>query len=167
MDDGRASDVVRVAGLRRRRSGPARPLESWRPLRSRGGVNGGWLEGVELSLSTLADQVGVRTAVLSRSTKRCAAMGSPPPASTATILRYRYRCWRRARRGPADYGPTCATTGRSQGRRRRRRCSSTRPIVAASIPNMICGTSPASSSPTPMPPGTAPAAGRCSRRPGR
>lgn len=50
----------------------------------------------------------------------------------AMILRYRY--WRRARRRLANYGPTCATTGRSKGRRHQRRCSSTRPIVAASIP---------------------------------
>ena len=50
-------------------------------------------------------------------------MCSPPSACTATTPRC--RCWPRARRSPAGSGPMCATTGRSPGRSRRRRCSAT------------------------------------------
>ena len=47
------------------------------------------------------------------------------------------RFWPRARPAPAAYGPMCATTGRLADLIRRRRCSSIRVIVAASIPNSI------------------------------
>ena len=43
----------------------------------------------------------------------------------------------------------CATTSRSAGRRRRRRCSITRAIAPASIPRRIWPTTPGSSRPTP------------------
>jgi len=46
-------------------------------------------------------------------------------------------CWRRGRPSPADYGPTCVTTGHSPGRRLRPRCSSTRVIEPASIRTSI------------------------------
>ena len=61
-----------------------------------------------------------------------AATSSPPRGCTATTRRCRY--WPRARPTPAGYGPMCATIGRLPGPTRRRRCSSTRATVPASIP---------------------------------
>ena len=50
----------------------------------------------------------------------------PPSGCTATTRRS--RSWPRARPTPADFGSMCATTGRSAGRSRRRRYSTTRAI---------------------------------------
>ena len=76
------------------------------------------------------------------------AMCLPPSACMATTPRC--RCWPRTRPSPAGYGPMCATTGRSADRRRRRQCSSTRAIAAASIRAGISRAMPASCRPTPM-----------------
>ena len=62
-------------------------------------------------------------------------MSSRPSASMPTTRPC--RCWPRARPAPADYGPMCATTGPLAAPIRRRRCSSTRAIAAASIPSSI------------------------------
>jgi hypothetical protein len=62
-------------------------------------------------------------------------MSCPPGACMATTQRR--PCWPRARPSRGDVGPTCATTGRSQGRRHRRRCSSTRVIARGNIPSAI------------------------------
>ena len=59
-------------------------------------------------------------------------MSLRPSASMPTTRRC--RCWPRARPAPAGCGPMCATTGPSPAPIRRRRCSSTRPTAAASIP---------------------------------
>ena len=90
-------------------------------------------EGVALSLSTLADQVGACAAVLQplyEATARPCARRRAPARRRHTGA----GAGARARRGPADYGPTCATTGRSRDRRRRRRCSSTRAIARGEHP---------------------------------
>ena len=50
-----------------------------------------------------------------------------------------------------DYGPMCATTGRSAGRTRRPRSSSTRATATASIPRGISPAMPGSCRPMPMP----------------
>jgi hypothetical protein len=71
--------------------------------------------------------------------------------SDYTATRPRCRCWPRIRPLPADYGPMCATTGRSAVRRRRQRSSTTRATAPASIRAAISRPTPASCKPTPMP----------------
>ena len=61
------------------------------------------------------------------------------------------RCWPRARRRPGEPGSMCATTGRSAGAIRRRRCSTTRATGPASIPSVIWTAMPASCRRMPMP----------------
>ena len=92
-------------------------------------------EGVPLSLSTLADQVGACCAVLAPLFRRIEPMCSPPSGCTATTRPC--RSWPRARPIPGDVGSMCATIGRLVGRRRRRRCSTTRAIAAASTRRRI------------------------------
>ena len=71
-------------------------------------------EGIELSLSTLADQVGACATVLqplhALIERACAG---PPSGCTATTPPC--RSWPRARRSRGISGPMCATTGRSAG----------------------------------------------------
>src|SRR5437016_12810875 len=104
-------------------------------------------EGVPLSLSTLADQVGGCCAVLAPSSGGSRHMSAPLSGCTATTPPC--RSWPRARPIPGDAGFTCATIVRSAGRVRRRRCSITRAIGAASMPRRIWPTIPGSFRPTP------------------
>src|SRR6266481_3593137 len=62
----------------------------------------------------------------------------------------RCRCWPRARPGPAGCGPMCVTIVRSVAPRRRPRSTTTRPIVAASIPNGILRATAGFCRPTPI-----------------
>jgi hypothetical protein len=86
-------------------------------------------EGVPLSLSTLADQVGGCCAVLApliwRIERHVLAAGD----CTATAPSY--RSWLRGRPTLGDVRFTCATTVHLAGRRRRRRCSTTPAIDLA------------------------------------
>jgi transposase len=118
-------------------------------------------EGVPLSLSTLADQVGACCAVLSPLIARIeahvfAAERLHGDDTTVPVLA-------RGKTDSADAGFMSATTGRLRARAHRRRCSITRATAAA---NIRMGTSPAmpgSSRPMPMadtPNCTKPAAGR-------
>ena len=88
-------------------------------------------EGVPLSLSTLADQVGAGCAVLEPLLRRIEPMSWPPSVCTATTRPC--RCWPRARPIPGAAGSTCARPAVRRGERRRRRCSTTRATEAASI----------------------------------
>jgi len=104
-------------------------------------------EGVDLSLSTLADQVGACAVVLRPLYDLIAAHvlaaerlhGKPVlgPAKGRTRGTPRCRCWPRARplrRGP---GSTCATMRRSGVPTRQRRCSITRATDRVCIPRRI------------------------------
>ena len=71
-------------------------------------------EGVPLSLSTLADQVGACCAVLAPLLGGSRRTSSPPSGCTATTRPC--RCSPRARPTPGDAGFMCATTGRSAAR---------------------------------------------------
>ncbi|ASY61037.1 Mobile element protein (plasmid) [Sinorhizobium sp. CCBAU 05631] len=96
-------------------------------------------EGIELSTSTLADQVGYGTAALlpifdliethAFAAERLLAMTPQSPFRPKTNAR------------PGEYGPTCAMTGPTAARQRRRPYTMRRAIAAASIrrstwPNM-------------------------------
>jgi hypothetical protein len=77
-------------------------------------------EGVDLSLSTLADQVGA-----------CAAVLAPIHALIRTYVlrdrwRTRFRCSRRVERGRPGSGPMSATIARSRTAHRRLCCSTSR-----------------------------------------
>src|ERR1700694_6025122 len=105
-------------------------------------------EGVPLSLSTLADQVGGCTAALMPLFKRLEAhvlsaerLHGPTP---------RCRSWPKARPSPAGSGSMCATTSRLVGRLRRAPCSITRATALASIHRRISSTTVESSRPMPM-----------------
>src|SRR3984893_450817 len=109
-------------------------------------------EGVPLSLSTLADQVGACCAVLAPLLRRLEAHvfaaerlhgddTTVPGLATATPP-------------PGDVGLACARPGRSAARTRRRRCFTTRAIAAANIPPAISPATPVFSRPTPMAGGT-------------
>lgn len=110
-------------------------------------------EGVPLSLSTLADQVGACTAVLAPLFKRLEAHGLAAERSSrvnCTATTPRFRCWPRARPTPPGSGSMCETTSRSRDQRRRARSSTTRVIGAASIRTRTWLAMPACSRPTPM-----------------
>jgi transposase len=96
-------------------------------------------EGIDLSVSTLADQVGGCAMVLR------------PPAIACTATRPRCRCWPSTRPAKADYGLTCAMTSRSQAQLRRLRCSSIRATGPVSIPSVISPAMPRFCRPMPMP----------------
>ena len=109
-------------------------------------------EGVELSLSTLADQVGACTMVLKplyealRAHVFAAARihGDDTPVPVLAPGKTRTgRLWTYVRDDRPFAGPAPPAA-----------CSSTRPIVAVSILSTICGASPGSSRPTPMPAST-------------
>ena len=105
-------------------------------------------EGVPFSLSTLADQVGACTAVLRPIFERIeahvlAAERLHGDDTTVPVLA-------KGKTDTADAGSMCATIARSAGPRRRRRCSITRAIAAASIRRAIWRPMPASCRPTPM-----------------
>ena len=89
-------------------------------------------EGVDLSLSTLADQVGACAAASAAAVRvdRTPRSGLP---SGCTAMTPRFRSWRKARPKLAGSGLMSATIGRSAARTRRRRCSTPRAIAAASI----------------------------------
>jgi transposase len=90
-------------------------------------------EGVPLSLSTLADQVGGCCAVLVvRFSAGLSNTSSRPSDCTATTRSC--RSWPRAKPTPGDVGFMCATITRSADRLPRRRCSITRAIGPASTP---------------------------------
>ena len=103
-------------------------------------------EGVPLSLSTLADQVGACCAVLAPLIERIeahvfAAERLHGDDTTVPVLA-------RARPISADAGFMCATTGPSVARHRRRRCSITRATAAVHIRFGTSPVMPASSKPT-------------------
>src|SRR5262249_54852753 len=106
-------------------------------------------EGVPLSLSTLADQVGGCCAVLAPLVSRIEAHVFAAERCTATTRRC--RCWPKARPIPGDVGRMSAMIARSAGRIRRRRCSITRAIGLARTPRRTSPTMPGSSRPTPSP----------------
>jgi hypothetical protein len=85
----------------------------------------------------------------SRSTSSSALMCLRAIGCTAT--RPRFRCWPSTRPARVDYGPTCATTSRSQGRLHGRQCSSIRATGPVSTPTVISPAMPGSCRPMPMP----------------
>ena len=89
-------------------------------------------EGVDLNLSTLADQVGACTVALRplHDLDRSACHGGRTPPWRRHA---RCRCWPRARPTRAGPGSMCATTGRSAVPTCRRRCSATRGTARAII----------------------------------
>ena len=95
-------------------------------------------EGVELSISTLTDQVGA-CAVALRCTSSLRRMCWQ--RNVCTVTTRRCRCWPRARPTPRGPGPMCATTHRSPIRTRRRRCSDTRATARAHTRLNICAAS--------------------------
>ena len=106
-------------------------------------------EGVDLSLSTLADQVGACAVALKPLHDLIAAhvLGHDLCMVTTRLC----RCWPRARptrRGP---GSMCATTRPSAARTHPPLCSATRWIVRANTRSSICRPSPGSCRPMPMP----------------
>ena len=105
-------------------------------------------EDVPLSLSTLAHQVGGCCAVLAPLIWRIErhVLAAERVHSDDTTV----PAWLRARPTLGDVGFTCATTVRLAGRRRRRRCSTTRAIGQASTRRPICRSMPGSSKPMPM-----------------
>jgi transposase len=108
-------------------------------------------EGIELSLSTLADQVGGCAALL-RPLHDLIRTCSPASASTATKLRC--RCLPRGRRRLDGPGSMCATIVHSADTIRQRRCSSTRATAPASTPSVTCTAMAASCRPTATPAST-------------
>ena len=100
-------------------------------------------EGVPLSLSTLADQVGAGCAVRTRSSSALKRMSLQPTDCTA--MTPPCRSWPRARPTPVDVGFMCATIALSAAPRRRRQCSITRAIEPASTPRRIWPPMPESS----------------------
>ena len=104
-------------------------------------------EGVPISLSTLADQVGGCTAALAPLFKRLEAYVLSAERFTGTAPRF--RSWPKARPTPAGSGSMCATTSLLAGRRRRGLCSITRVTGPASIPRRIWPPTAESSRPTP------------------
>jgi transposase len=94
-------------------------------------------EGIDLEVSTLADWVGAAAATLVTAILMHVFAGERIHPTTPPC-----RSWQRARPAPADYGPTCATTGLLPAPIRRRRCFSIRAIVAASIPSNIWAAMP-------------------------
>ena len=113
-------------------------------------------EGVPLSLSTLADQVGAGCAVLEPILRRIeahvlAAERLHGDDTTVPVLAKSLPPRRRgARPTPGDVGFTCATIARSVAPCRRRRCSITRATVSAGIPRRISPTTLGFSKPTLM-----------------
>jgi transposase len=104
-------------------------------------------EGVPLSLSTLADQVGGCCAVLAPLLRRVeahvfAAERLHSDDTTVPVLA-------KGKTDTGDVGFMCATIVRSAGRIRRRRCFTTRAIGPASMLRRIWPTMPGSSRPTP------------------
>jgi transposase len=89
-------------------------------------------EGVPLSLSTLANQVGAAARRWRRFCGASSNMYFLPIACIATTRPCRF--WPRARPTPGDVGSMCATTGPSAARRRRRRCSIIRATAATNNP---------------------------------
>ena len=107
-------------------------------------------EGIDLSVSTLADWVGACTAALSPLVTliaRACVGGRAHPRR-----RHHGACAGQSRRpSPAGSGSTCATTVRSAARRRRRRSSTTPATAAERIPAVISRVMRASCRRTPMP----------------
>ena len=95
-------------------------------------------EGVPLSLSTLADQVGAvcmaTLPIYRRLEAHVLAAGRLHGDDTTVPV---LAAGKTARPMSPGYGPTSATTARSVVRRRRRRCSTTRAIGVESIPRPI------------------------------
>ena len=104
-------------------------------------------EGIDLSVSTLADQVGACTTVLQSLhalIERHVLAAERLHGDDTTVP-----SWPKARRLRGTSGPTSVTTGRLAAAHRRRRCITPRAIEGMSIPRGIFGTSPASCRPTP------------------
>ena len=152
-----------------RAASPARAFSPWccsrstgSTSRSTGNRSATGREGVDLSLSTLADQVGGCAALLRPlyDLIRAHVLAGEPRARRR---HHRAGSRQRARRRRVGPGSMCATTGRSAGPTRRRRCSTTPVIGPANIPNVISMAMPASCRRTPMPGSigsTQPTAGR-------
>ena len=106
-------------------------------------------EGIDLSVSTLADQVGACTSAL----RRCMRSSKPMcwRQSGCMAMTPRCRSWPRARPSPAASGRMSATTARSAAPHRRPRSIMPRGIAGRSIPSGILAASPASCRPTPIP----------------
>lgn len=105
-------------------------------------------EGVDLSLSTLADQVGACAAVLKPlhlliEAHVLAAERLHGDDTTVPVLA-------KTKTDLGGCGPMFATTGRSPARRRRRRCSATRTTVAPSVRSRTLPAMAASSRRMPM-----------------
>jgi transposase len=99
-------------------------------------------EGVPLSLSTLADQVGAGCAVLDPILKRFEAHVF---AADRTVMTPPCRSWPRAKPTRVDVGFMCATIALSAAPRHRRQCFITRAIEPASTPRPIWPPMPESS----------------------
>jgi transposase len=102
-------------------------------------------EGIDLSVSTLVDQVSACTTAA----VACADRGSRAPSGCMATTP-RCRSWRRARRSPGGSGPMSGTTGPLADPRRRRRSTTLRAIGGMSIPSGIFKTSAAFCRPTPI-----------------
>jgi transposase len=104
-------------------------------------------EGVPLSLSTLADQVGACVGVLAQTFERIQAHVFPLSVCMATTPRS--PCSPRAKPIRRTSGLTSATIVRSGARRRRQPYSTTLATEPAFIPDVIWRVTPASCRPTP------------------
>src|ERR1051325_3363259 len=105
-------------------------------------------EGVPLSLSTLADQVGRALPCWHRCCGESKRTSSRP--NDCTVTTRPCRCSPRERRLPVAYGRMYAMTGRLPARTHRRRCSTIRVIAGANIRPGIWPVMPGSSRPMPM-----------------
>ena len=106
-------------------------------------------EGIDLSVSTLADWVGACTTALSPLVTliRAHVLAAERLHGDDTTV----PCWPRSRPSPADDGPMCVMTSRSAARPHRRRSSSTRATAAASTQADISQAMRVFSRPTRMP----------------
>ncbi len=105
-------------------------------------------EGIDLGVSTLADQVGACTSVLQPLYELIEAhvLGAERLHGDDTTV----RSWPRSRRSRATSGPMFATTGPSVVARRRPLSTTPRVIAGKNIPSAIFVASPASCRPTPI-----------------
>jgi transposase len=105
-------------------------------------------EGIDLSLSTLADQVGACTTVLQplHALIEAHVLAADRLHGTIPISGF----WRRARRSGGTSGPMSGTIGPLAVAHRRRRCITPRGTDGTNIPSGIFETSPAFCRPMPI-----------------